>query len=440
MAQAVKHSLQNIVTKFAIYPLNFLSSVIVARALGVEDRGVYSFMVVLTSFLTPIVSLGFGGGVNYYIAAKKYTPKETSFTVFLFGLLVGLLSAGLITGLWWFQLLGKTATLLTGTSIFILDCALVVASIFFMLSRVLLGDSQFPMQNKLSLVQNITGPFILVVLVAVFGWKLLGCVVSILGFNLILLALTFHFFQKTYQPVFSINTAFFKDCFNYGFKGWWGDMAVRANVRLDQLVLGGVVSATSLGLYAIGVMLNELLWVVPDSVGVVLFTQLAAEKNEDAKLELFYFVHRVLFFSTFILAIFGAIATVFILIPYGYGAQFEGAILPFLILLPGTILYVIQKCTSKLLSGSGHIGATSKSVLIGSLISIALYFTLIPPFGIMGAAVASSIGYSAMSLLSLYYTNTVYKISLYKFFILQKSDIERISRLLGKLQKKPLIS
>jgi O-antigen/teichoic acid export membrane protein len=128
--------------------------------------------------------------------------------------------------------------------------------------------------------------------------------------------------------------------------------------------------------------------------------------------------------------------TVFVLLPYGYGENFLGASTPFLLLLPGTILFITQKVLSKLLSGNGHIGLTSKAAIAGSCVSVGLYCILIPLYGIVGAAIASSIGYTAMSIFTFYYANRVFDLSIYSLFVPNRDDLKRLQQYYTQLSSK----
>ena len=108
-----RNSIGNITTKLILYPINFVSSIIIARYLGAEDRGVYAYIVLINSFVLPFLMLGFGGGINYMVSSRKFEIKEVFFTVIVHGLLIGIVSAALIYLAWHFGLLGKTGEKIT---------------------------------------------------------------------------------------------------------------------------------------------------------------------------------------------------------------------------------------------------------------------------------------------------------------------------------------
>ena len=56
---AVRSTLGIFATRVAIFPVTVLTSVLVARELGPDGRGAYAFMLLLGSFVLPLLSFGF---------------------------------------------------------------------------------------------------------------------------------------------------------------------------------------------------------------------------------------------------------------------------------------------------------------------------------------------------------------------------------------------
>lgn len=417
-----KNSISNFVTKLAIYPIGFVSSVVVARILGPEDRGVYSYLLLVISFVIPIFSLGIGGGITFMVSSKKYSPKEVGFSTFIIGTSIGIVLGILLYLAWNFKLLGNIGNNLSFFELLVLVVSLIFNSIYFMLSRILFGDSRFITMNWITILQGLLNPMFLLTFVWILALGIDGAALSLLLINFITVVFGIFYFYTRYKPYLIFNYLFFKDSFTYGFKGWFGDMAIRANVRLDQVILASVASSAILGIYSIAVLLVELLWILPDSLGPILFNKLAAEKDLEKKVNITYKINRLLLLATFGSSIILTLATYYIFLPYGYGDKYQSVFLPFLILVPGTVFYVVTKVITKILSGSGLIGVTSMVTVSGSLVSICLYFLLIPKYGMIGASLASSIGYISISIFSLFYFKKYIKYQISPFFEFSKDD------------------
>lgn len=423
MKKSIEYSFSNLTTKVVLYPISFLASILISRYLGAEDKGVYAYILILCSFLIPIFSFGISGGMKYYVSNKKYTIKEVWWSALLFGISLGLINALLLLILWRFNFLGASAEGLSLYQIIFVGLILISNGVYFFMTRIGMGASYFHTINSLELSKSVLNPLVMILLVYLLALRINGVLYAMLAINtLMALGISIRLFLLS-KPNFRLNFLFIKKSLLYGIKGWLGDMAVRANVRLDQLILGGIVSSKSLGIYSVGVTLAEMLWIIPDSIGPVLFNRIAAEKNIDLKISMTERVNRILFLCSFLISVIWICFCYFVVIPLGYGKEFLGSIVPFVILIPGALFYIPAKVTTKLLSGTGLVLQTSKATAIGSAVSILLYLTLIPNFEIIGAAVASTIGYLFVSIFCIYYSKISYGLSLKNLFIFRRSDV-----------------
>jgi O-antigen/teichoic acid export membrane protein len=429
----VKNSLGNLVTKLTIYPISFISSIVVARVLGPEQRGVFNYLIIVISFLIPIFSLGFGSGIIYNVSSKKYLPKDIFYSVIFIAFLIGIIVCFLLIYLKNINFLGSVGNKLGNFEFVGLLVCVLLSFIFFFLSRILYGASNFKYINLLTLIQGILNPILLLILVGYVGLKLYGAVISMMIVNLVITFIIVFIFLKRYSSVRKFNLEFVKDTAKYGIKSWMGDIAVQANVRLDQMILGAISKPSSLGIYSISVFLAELIWLLPDAVGPVLFNKIASINSLEEQEVLTKRISRILLFIGIVSSLLLVIAVFFIIIPYGYGIAYTDSLAPFLILIPGTLCFILAKVITKILSGTGNIAMTSKATVIGSLISILFYFILIPKFDIIGAAIASSIGYISISLICLYFFKFKLKLTLKNLFVISKQDFVWIFTFKDKL-------
>lgn len=423
---AAKFSIHNLATNLIMFPLGFISSIIITRLLGAEGRGVYTYFILLTTFFVPLLSIGYSGGVSYYIANRIFKIKDVFYTNVLISFLLGSIISLILYLSYLFGYLGKTAELIPKILMLGLFIVIPISACVLYTSKMLHSDNKFEKMNYLTIIRRILAPALIIIFALfVFEDRVLS---ACLGFILAIFYVAFDLFfyiQKNYKPVFAIQKDFIRKSFGYGIKGWLGDVAVTANVRVDQIILGMVASATSLGYYSISAMLSELFWVPANSVGSVLYNKIAvATKSGDleAAIGTFALIHRILFWLAFI-GLIGFIPFSFILIPAVYGAEFINSVLPFLLLLPGTLAMISTKLLTKLFTASGKINITNKVQIYSSVIGISLYALLIPLMGLKGAAIATSAGYIIGASFSCYYFVRLYGWNLSQLFSLKKQDI-----------------
>jgi O-antigen/teichoic acid export membrane protein len=390
-----------------MYPLSIVVGILVARSLGPHDRGLYAFLGLMGSLVLPLLSFGFGGGVIYLVSSGKWKCEQIASTVLAVGIAQGLFDAAVVGGLRMLGWLGKTGAELPPGLLAIVLAILPAQGASLMLTRLLLGAGCYATLNVLSLAMAAGLPLLLAALVLVAGFGLPGAVAAYAATNVLSTVALVVLVWRRFHPSTKLEPVFFREASAYGAKVWLGDVAARANLRFDQFVLGAFATASSLGRYSIAVGLTELLWLGPDSLGPVLFNRLAGSKGTEERAALTEQIHRALIFLVIVLAAgLGLVAPW--LVPLVYGSPFAEAVGPLLWLLPGSVLMVTTKVLTKFFGAAGRPGQSSLLQGVGAVASLVAYLTLIPPFGIVGAAVASSIGYAAAAVWAIFaYRNAV---------------------------------
>jgi O-antigen/teichoic acid export membrane protein len=416
-----KSSLNSLITKLLFYPISFVTSILIARFLvEPEARGAFSFLLLIASFSVPILSFGSGIGITYNLSKSKFTVEESAFTLLINGLLHGLLAMIIVFVLWKMQWLGDSGKDIPFNNILILLIILPFGALSFYFNRLLVGKSYFVFTNRFSIVQAIIYIIGISVLIGYFNLGIMGGLLSVLAYNMAISG-TFMFFSlRKYPMQWKWNRHFFKEIYSYGIKGWLGDLALRLNLRVDQMILG-IYSAYALGIYGVSVLLAEVLWIIPDSLGPILMNKIAQEESTEKRNELIYKLHRVTFYGSLGLSLLGAVAGYF-LIPILFGEKYEKAILPFLLVLPGIVVFSSTKIMTKLFSGTGKVIYTTSIILIGTSVSVSSYFILIPMYGATGAAIGSSIGYSTASIAALSLAVRKYDLHFKELFLIHFSD------------------
>lgn len=401
----IKDALGFLGTSIVSQVIIFLSSIFVIRALGPELRGYYTFLGILGFFLVPIFSFGFLAGLGYYVSSKKYDPRHITKSVIVISLLRSLVIIIAVLLLKYFNLLGETGNKM---SVWFLLPVLLTFPLNMMkesFHRILLSDSQYAKGNKLTIIYSITSPLIVFLFVVVFRLEFIGVVIAIVISNILNFILTVVYVHKLYAAMDlrkSYNKVFVKEVFSYGIKGWIGDIAVTTNNRVDQLILSYFLPPASLGIYSICGSIGQILWILPGSIRQILFNKNAEmEKVEDRKI--ITAKYHAFFMITGL-----AITIVFILlskfiVQFLYGSQFLSAVVPLQIYLVGTGIYIGTMILTKYFAGAKQIIINSYIQLFSAIIGLITALLLIKDYGIIGAAISSSLSYIASYLLAIYY-------------------------------------
>ncbi|MCL7419187.1 MAG: polysaccharide biosynthesis C-terminal domain-containing protein, partial [Halalkalicoccus sp.] len=89
-------------------------------------------------------------------------------------------------------------------------------------------------------------------------------------------------------------------------------------------------------------------------------------------------------------------------VPRYYGAAFEPTITPLLLLLPGTVGFAVARPILSVSHARGDMRVMILATGAAAAMNIVLNVTLIPRFGIEGAAVATSLGYLSLPMFHLF--------------------------------------
>ena len=376
------------ISTVASYGLGFLAAVLMARALGDEGLGVTALYRNAVTLAFAFFSLGIATAIVYYVGRRDFTPRQAMET----GLTVTL-AATALTGLG--VLIAYAAfgdELATDEAPYWLAVIAVPAVIQFrVVEGVLRAQGRFGAMNLL----EVSLPFSILLALAfvevtdgltiestVVAWTLAMLPPLVFGYAMLGIQ---HFPRSI-----ALGDLLWRST-RFGVQGQLGNLIQLLNLRLDAYIVLWLVNSSGVGIYAVAVSLSEGMWFIANSVGVVLLTSLTASDDESAA-RMTPLVCRNTLLVTGVAAL-GAAAVSPIIVPAIFGSQFDDSVLPFVWLLPGTIAAAGTKILAAYVFSRGRplinaqVGAAVLVVtIVGDLI-------LIPPFGVPGAAAASSFAY-----------------------------------------------
>jgi len=98
---SARHTMGRALTRTILLPVLFLTSILVARELGPDNRGTYALLLLATALVAPLATLGLQKRIRYHISSRQYRPQELGLTSPLFGLLHGVVTALVLAGLYY---------------------------------------------------------------------------------------------------------------------------------------------------------------------------------------------------------------------------------------------------------------------------------------------------------------------------------------------------
>lgn len=372
-------------TRLGLTVFGLATSIVTARFLGSSGRGDYFFMVTLSALVVQFANLGLPASNTFFAARDPRRTPQLMANALWVSLAVG---GGLGIGV---ALFAHAAGMLQDTPgrFLWLAAALVPPSLYYLLATgILVGRGQIRAFNALEFaVRAVLLPVLVVagvagltatgfVAVSVLVW-ILGCAAAVvlvgrysrlsLTPSRELLEVGFRFATKSYV----ITLLAF--------------VALRGNIFLLRREFG----PADLGLYSIAMQIADVLILLPQAVGMILFPRLV--RDAGARWELT--VRAALWVAAIMLAV-CALTAVFSgpVIRFLYGDDFGLSTRVLQIMLPSVFSLAVAGVLSQFLAAIGLPRPLLGVWGGGVVLVVALSFALIPDHGAAGAAAALSIG------------------------------------------------
>lgn len=180
--------------------------------------------------------------------------------------------------------------------------------------------------------------------------------------------------------------------------------------KLDFWLVDYYDGKSQLGIYSLATQLSQLLWMLPTAVASVLYTYASSSTEEEAVNYTIYLKKGALY-STSILAIAGTVLSYYF-VPILYGREFVDVYKLMFIFMLGIIPFSIPIVVSSLLAARGRFKISFYTGISVSIVSVGLYSILIPRYGMIGGAVASSVSYFCSSIICEYWLHKIYKVNI----------------------------
>ncbi|MFT6198776.1 MAG: O-antigen/teichoic acid export membrane protein [Vicingaceae bacterium] len=227
--------------------------------------------------------------------------------------------------------------------------------------------------------------------------------------------------------------ALFKELIHYGFYLQIANVTQLMNYRLNYFLLDYFSGRASVGQFMAGVQLSEGLLLPSKSIGTVQYAKISSQKSKTKAARLTVTLLKV----TLLLTI--PITVLLILLPEVVyttllSADFNRTPEVISVMGIGIIALAGEIILSRYFSGTGQQKINAVSSTVGLAVTVIAGFTLIPIYGLLGAAACASLSYLSIFIFLLIkiIRGTSLKLS---DFILKKQDVVYFKRVLRKVRK-----
>lgn len=386
-------------TYVANFLLAFLLRVLVTRALGADGLGSYTLFLLTVSITAALLGLGLNVSTIYHIGKRTFSLRDIlshSQSV----VLASLVASGMLVGITALTFGGRLDREGIPYWLFLLAVPLFVN--FNIITAILQGASRFRAMNLVILLRPLGMVALLAVGMAVGGldvrevlvfWTVSSFLTMAAGLTLV--GLRHLHLPTALRPRWSV----LKEQVGFGMQGQIGNLLQLLNYRLDSFLVLAFVNAAGVGLYAVGVAVSESVWFAANAVAVVLLPRLTHAEAEDAARLTPVVCRNTLLVSVAAATAVGVLSPV--LVEAIFGGEFGPSVTAVYWLLPGTVALAGTKILASYVFSQGKPIVNSYITLAILAVTVVFDLVLIPPFGVSGAAAASSIAYSMSLVLSL---------------------------------------
>ncbi|WP_077619737.1 flippase [Bacillus sinesaloumensis] len=435
--QFIKNTLMTISRQISAILIGLLYTVIIARVLGPTGNGIYQLIILLPTMLLTIFNLGIGSSSVYYIGKKNYHIEDILKTNTRSGLLFSFFSV----------ILGALFLLFFSEQFFqdvdpvYLFVILLLMPFLFLNEYYLVifqGKQDFKSYNMLSLSRQIIALLFTILFLVIIRLDIIG---ALFAFVLGILAqyLLSRYFLKSRLGVQVKDGVYSKDYFkksiSYGIKAHISNILSFVNYRADIFIISFYINPAAVGIYTAAVSIAERLWIVSQAISSVLFPTVSSLESQDEKNHLTSILSRnVLWLSIISGFIFFLLSDLVVLILFG--EEYIESSLAIKLLLPGIVLFSVDRILSNDLAGRGKPEINMNVSIVTVVSNIVLNILLVPHYGIIGAAASTSVTYSLATVIKLFIFKKQTGVKIYKLLIIQSEDYQFYARILKKVKRR----
>ena len=405
----------SIIAEFCGIVVAFLFTIFQARFLGAELKG----QVTTINSMVGITSIVFGLGISqaYPYFRKKYSGDILPVFMKISMLMLSLYSIFSIAMVFTLNLNLKIVGVFLITPLMVYDAIVSELTLVEVPNR----------RNATNMIVNISELlFVLILWAAAKPNLILGIIIIV--FKNLLKSIIFTFWWRNRIIVKTESILLWLGrLIKFGFFPMLSVLMATLNYRVDVLMLNGHVTDASIGVYSIGALLADRMWMIPDAMKGVMVSNIA--KGKDAR-EASYVIRVCNTICLFIIAGIVLLGNPFI--DYVFGAEYKGAYPITLILLLGVFPMINYKVIAAYNNIIGKQKVSFFLLSISVVLNIISNYLLIPKYGIYGAGIASVVSYVACSVLFIRYFCKITQLNFADMIVVNRTDLSRLRNYLKK--------
>ncbi len=419
------------------FVVSVATSIVVARALGPSLKGAYNLVILILGAVSLLLLFGLGSAAVYYGARDPSRLPELTGNAFIAGLVLGVLGLA-ITELLTLNPTFQAYLKDNNISLLLLRRVAFLIPVMQMqayLQEMLRAAGKIVAYNLVGIAQALAGLLAALVFVLVLRLQLEGALLAwAVATTATFLVTAVLALQATDRRI-GVNLQVLLESLTYGIRLYPGNIAQFFNYRLSVFLIGAFLSSQEIGWYVTGTSLVERIWEIPHAIRTALLYQVAANKQPESSHQATARANRMMLGLLALICAFMALISS-PLVRLMYGDAFTPAVPIVQVLLPGVWALSSSKLLAAHLAGTGRPEVGTIGALVSLIATAALNLLLIPPLGILGSAIATSVAYALSSLVIIVAFLGASKLTLLEALVPQPADLKALSNALTRMMKK----
>jgi O-antigen/teichoic acid export membrane protein len=391
---------ETLLTQVGLLALGALTGTAAARLLGPRGRGELAAIILWPSMLVTMASMGMNQAIVFHTGKRRFGFSEVWTASTVIGLLQSLVV--LAVGLLVVPLALRTYSPQVRHLAQVFVCCTPALLLAGYPGNFLQGKLDLVPFNAIRLIAPVIYALGLIALLVMrrpsvasaLGFLILGVTTAVAGGYGIL------FYKE--RPRFRLKSVVVKSMLSYGWKTQLATVSSYINQRVDQLILSIFVAPQQLGLYVVAVTVSTSLGFLPQASAIVTLASGSNLPPERARPVI------ASAFRSSLLWLFCSASALFAVAPWlitlVFGARFADSSLACRILLPGTIALGLNQVLYEGARALNEPALPSYAEGLAAVLTCAGLALLLPRYGFLGAAIASTVAYtfSLTMMLALY--------------------------------------
>lgn len=404
--------------------ISILGTTLIVKNLTVKDYGIYSVFLNIITLSSTFATLGVDAATGYVLQNKKYKAENALVNTFSLGIILSLVSF-IIFGLIFYNLHLSDFNIIPHSMKFYMLVSSVGMLFSNILFSILMGNLDFKNYSIFTIIPNLTLLVTVFIAIKISHFSLeknafffmLGYIVSSIAVSSFLI-----FRYNILKNLRYFNKEISKYIFRYGFQSYISNVVTFLNYRVNVFIIGYFLGAEDVGFYSTCLVIIDFIWLLSSTMSSITYPLFSNPNIKDFRKKMIPIITRTILVLTTI-ATFTFYGLSNFLIPLLFGNNFMIIKNLILILAPGVILLGGSKIISADFTAQGKPKMNIYLNVMALVITIITNFIFIPKFGLNGAALATSISFSTLFIISLITYCKMTKTSVLSYLIPKLDDL-----------------